>query len=109
MNEYGTALIERLQQSYQWVLKHASKEQQHQKAVNDLKTRGKSYSVYDLVFLHSPAVPKNKSKKFHRGVWMQGVCGCKGCGCKGCVDVRGVWMQGVCGCKGCVDARGVWM
>ena len=57
VNEYGTALIERLQQSYQWVLKHASKKQQHQKAVYDLNTRGKSYSVNDLVFLHSPAVP----------------------------------------------------
>ena len=42
VNEYSTILIERLQQSYQWVLKHASKKHQHQKAVYDFKTRVKS-------------------------------------------------------------------
>ena len=66
VDEYSTALVERLQQSYQWVQKYASKKQQHQKAVNDLKCRGTSYKVNDLVFLHSPAVPRNKCKKFHR-------------------------------------------
>ena len=66
VDEYSTALMERLQQSYQWVQKYASKKQQHQKAVYDLKCRGTSYRVNDLVFLHSPAVPRNKCKKFHR-------------------------------------------
>ena len=66
MDEYSTALIERLQQSYQWVQKYASRKQQRQKVVYDLKCRGTSYKVNDLVFLHSPAVPRNKCKKFHR-------------------------------------------
>ena len=66
VDEYSTALIERLQQSYQWVQKYASRKQQRQKVVYDLKCRGTSCKVNDLVFLHSPAVPRNKCKKFHR-------------------------------------------
>ena len=67
VDEYSTALIQRLQQSYQWVQKYACKKQQRQKAVYDLQSRGTSYRVNGLVFLHSPTVvPRNKCKKFHR-------------------------------------------
>ena len=48
------------------MIKHVQQKQTHQKDLYDRGVRGSPYGVGDLVLLHSPAVPRGKSRKLHK-------------------------------------------
>ena len=66
VTQYTKVLKGRLQRSYQAVIKHVQQKQTSQKDVYDRGVRGSPYGVGDLVLLHSPAVPRGKSRKLHK-------------------------------------------
>ena len=63
---YQKLLHQRLQQAYATVHEHSLVEQCRQKRFYDRSVNGPQYSVGDEVWLHCPAVPKGRCKKFHR-------------------------------------------
>ena len=66
VTQYTKVLKGRLQRFCQAVLKHVQQKQTCQKDVYDCGVRGSSYGVVDLILLHSPAVPRGKSRKLHK-------------------------------------------
>ncbi|KAL5510338.1 hypothetical protein EMCRGX_G005867 [Ephydatia muelleri] len=66
VTQYTRVLKGRLERSYQAVIKHVQQKQIHQKDLYDRGVRGSPYGVGDLVLLHSPAVPRGKSRKLHK-------------------------------------------
>ncbi len=64
-NQYVRQLKDQLQKTYQAVRKHGFVQQQRQKEAYDCRSNGNAYQVGDLVWLHSPAVPRGRSRKFH--------------------------------------------
>ena len=65
-NEYAASLRNTLQEAYDCVRKDLNHHLRRQKEIYDRKAHGKSYEKGDLVWLHNAAVPKGKSKKFHK-------------------------------------------
>ena len=66
VTQYTKVLKGHLERSYQAVIKHVQQKQTHQKDLYDRGVRGSPYGVGDLVLLHSPAVPRGKSRKLHK-------------------------------------------
>ncbi len=64
--QYARLLKDHLQTSYEQVRKHMGVQQRRQKEVFDIKPGGAGYKVGDLVWMHSPAVPCEHSRKLHR-------------------------------------------
>ena len=64
--EYTSHLRTKLQQAYGRVRAHMQQEYSRRKDSYDQKIEGKPYDVGDLVWLHSPAVPRGRSRKFHK-------------------------------------------
>ena len=64
-NEYSKQMRQRLEDSYNRVRKHMNLQQRRQKDVYDHRTHGNPFKVNDLVWLHSPVIPKGLSRKFH--------------------------------------------
>ena len=66
VTQYTRVLKGRSERSYQAVIKHVQQKQTHQKDLYDRGVRGSPYVVSNLVLLHSPAVPRGKSRKLHK-------------------------------------------
>ena len=64
--QYVTRLRTSLETMYGYVRDHMEHKQAKQKVRYDARSEGKPFAVGDLVWLHSPAVPRGKSRKFHR-------------------------------------------
>ena len=64
--EYIEQLRRKFEEAYEHVRERTSSEQKRQKHLYDRKVAGGRYSVGDMVWLHSPAVPRGKAAKFHR-------------------------------------------
>ena len=65
VQEYVQRLKEDLQRSYQLVRDRCVTEHKRQKAIYDEKVHGAPFNQGDLVWLHSPAVPRGLSRKLH--------------------------------------------
>ena len=65
-SQYQKHLREQLQQAYTTVRHHSLVEQSRQKDVYDQHVHGTTYNVGDEVWLHCPAVPRGRCRKFHR-------------------------------------------
>ena len=65
VQEYVQKLKEDLQSSYQLVRDRCVTEHKRQKAIYDEKFHGAPFNQGDLVWLHSPAVPRGLSRKLH--------------------------------------------
>ena len=63
-NEYSKQMRQRLEDSCNRVRIHMNLQQRRQKDVYDHKTHGNPFKVNDLVWLHSPVIPKGLSRKF---------------------------------------------
>ena len=66
LGQYQNHLQQQLRQPYMTVREHSSVEQARQKRWYDRSVYGPKYKVGDEVWLHCPAVPKGRCKKFHR-------------------------------------------
>ena len=64
--EYVERLKERLRGAYALVRERCGTEHRRQKAIYDEKVHGAPFNPGDLVWLHSPAVPRGLSRKLHR-------------------------------------------
>ena len=64
--EYVKRLRQSFEASYSVVRERMHLVQKQQKQLYDRKAAGGRYAVGDLVWLHSPAVPRGKAPKFHR-------------------------------------------
>ena len=64
--EYIEQLRRKLEEAYEHVRERTNSEQKRQKHLYDRKVAGGRYSVGDMVWLHSPAIPRGKAAKFHR-------------------------------------------
>ena len=64
-NEYAANLRSRLCASYNHVRENLRTGHKQQKEFYDQRVHGEPYKEGDLVWLHSPVVPRGKSKKFH--------------------------------------------
>jgi hypothetical protein len=64
--QYGRVLHQCLQESYATVCEHSSAEQSRQERLYDRSIYGLQYEIGDEVWLHCPAVPKGRCRKFHR-------------------------------------------
>ena len=62
---YAHQLREGLKEAYALVRNHCELEHQLQKAIYDRKVHGKPFSIGNMVWLFSPAVPSGRCKKFH--------------------------------------------
>eukprot|EP00731_Ephydatia_muelleri_P022808 Em0015g391a len=62
---YAHQLREGLKEAYALVRNHCESEHQLQKAIYDRKVHGKPFSIGNMVWLFSPAVPRGRCKKFH--------------------------------------------
>ena len=62
---YAHQLQEGLKEAYALVRNHCESEHQLQKAIYDRKVHGKPFSIGNIVWLFSPAVPSGRCKKFH--------------------------------------------
>eukprot|EP00731_Ephydatia_muelleri_P005415 Em0002g1591a len=62
---FAQKLKEGLQEAYKLVREKCQAEHKRQKALYDEKVHGKPFSPGDLVWLHSPAVPRGRSRKLH--------------------------------------------
>ena len=65
-SQYAAVLKNRMQQARARVLKYMEIQQQRQIEYYDKGVRGKTYAVSDFVFLHTQAVGRGYSKKFHK-------------------------------------------
>ena len=63
--EYAHNLREGLQSAYALVREHCKAEHRRQKDIYDEKVHGKPFVPGELVWLHSPAVPRGQSRKLH--------------------------------------------
>ena len=63
---FATTLQETLAEAYHQVREHMSHKLDRQKTIYDRKVHGKQFKEGDLVWLHTPAVPKGVARKFHR-------------------------------------------
>ena len=63
--QYVATLRQSLDTSYSYVKQQMGHELERQKRQYDNRTQGKSFERGDLVWLHSPAVPRGKSRKLH--------------------------------------------
>ena len=68
-DEYVVHLQESFQEAYENVRQQTGRQLQRQKELYDQKVHGRPLNVGDLVWLHSPAVPRSRSKKLHHH-WM---------------------------------------
>ena len=66
VHQYARELASNLDKAYNDVREHLQADQCRQKDIYDRRVSGPSYACGDLVWLHSPAVPKGRSKKLHR-------------------------------------------
>ena len=64
--EYAERLHQDLELAYHRVRVHLGHKLCHQKDLYDRKVHGRPYECGDLVWLHSPAVPRGQSKKLRR-------------------------------------------
>ena len=64
--QYVTRLRTILKTMYEHVRNHMEQKQAEQKLRYDARSQGKPFTIGDLVWLHSPAVPRGKSRKLHR-------------------------------------------
>eukprot|EP00731_Ephydatia_muelleri_P025168 Em0017g251a len=62
---FAQKLKEGLQEAYKLVREKCQAEHKRQKALYDERVHGKPFSPGDLVWLHSPAVPRGRSRKLH--------------------------------------------
>ena len=70
--EHASALRTNLEDAFERVRKNTGANQQRQKAFYDRTVHGKPFAVGDDVWLHSPAVPRGRSRKLHHpwtGPW----------------------------------------
>lgn len=70
--EYATRLKKSMKAAYLRVRENISKKHESQKQFYDRKCHGDPFQPRDLVWLHSPVVPRGKSKKLHHpwtGPW----------------------------------------
>ena len=63
--QYVTDLRTRLEAAYRQVRERMSHKLERQKDLYDKRVHGSPYEPGDLVWLHSPAVPRGQSKKLH--------------------------------------------
>ena len=54
-----------LENAYRHVHSTMGLKQEHQKELYDRKRHGDPYKVGDLVWLHSPVIPRGSSRKLH--------------------------------------------
>ena len=64
-SQYAAQLKETLEQSYQTVREHFQSEAKRQKEIYSKKVHGNQFDQGDLVWLHSPVVPRGQSRKLH--------------------------------------------
>ena len=64
--QYVTSLRTSLETMYGYVRENMECMQAKQKVRYDAKSQDRPFSIGDLVWLHSPAVPRGKSRKLHR-------------------------------------------
>jgi hypothetical protein len=64
--QYVKNVRKTLESAYQRVRQHLNTQHRRQKQIYDRKVEGAPYAVGDKVWLHSPAVPRGRSKKFFR-------------------------------------------
>ena len=65
-SRYAQTLRKYLQEAYHFVREHTKSRQLRQKELCDRRIGGNPYQVHDRVWLHCPAVPKGRARKFHR-------------------------------------------
>ena len=65
-NQYAQSLRNRLEKAYRQIRSHTKLMQKRQKEVYDRHLEGSPYQVGDSVWLHCPAIPRGRSRKFHR-------------------------------------------
>ena len=63
---YAAQLRRRLSYAYDRVRAFSKRQQDRQKDTYDQRVRGEPYAIGDRVMLHEPAVPRGRSRKFHR-------------------------------------------
>ena len=66
ISQYAQTLRNRLESAYSHVRSRTKLMQRRQKDAYDQNLEGSSYQVGDLVWLHCPASPRGRSRKFHR-------------------------------------------
>ncbi len=66
VSQYVAELRSHLEIAYQHVRERMGRKLQRQKELYDRKAHGDPFEPGDLVWLHSPAVPRGQSKKLHR-------------------------------------------
>ena len=64
-SQYAADLKKVLEKSYETAREHLQTETKRQKELYNQKVHGKQFSSGDLVWLHSPAVPRGHSRKLH--------------------------------------------
>eukprot|EP00731_Ephydatia_muelleri_P017953 Em0010g1051a len=64
-SEYARCLKDALQEAYALVRERCQAEHKRQKELYDQKVHGKPFSPGELVWLHSTAVPRGRSRKLH--------------------------------------------
>ena len=64
-SEYATQLQQQLQTAYEFVREKTGQKLERQKEFYDRKVHGKPFSVGDLVWLNSPAIPRGQSRKLY--------------------------------------------
>ena len=64
-SEYARCLKDALQEAYALVRERCQTEHKRQKELYDQKVHGKPFSPGELVWLHSTAVPRGRSRKLH--------------------------------------------
>ena len=70
--EYAKAMRETMEKAFHTVHEHVGDKQEQQKEFYDQKCHGKPFQTGDLVYLHSPVVPRGQAKKLHHpwtGPW----------------------------------------
>ncbi len=65
-SEYAPALRKRLEDDYDRVRDETNQKQERQREFYNRKIHGEPYSVRDLVFLNTPAIPRGQVRKLHR-------------------------------------------
>ena len=70
--EYAKAMRETMEKAFHTFREHVGDKQERQKEFYDQKCHGKPFQTGDLVYLHSPVVPRGQAKKLHHpwtGPW----------------------------------------
>ena len=73
-SEYARCLKDALQEAYALVRERCQAEHKRQKELHDQKVHGKPFSPGELVWLHSTAVPRSRSRKLHHRYPWKGPC-----------------------------------